>query len=158
MVPANSRLLRARRGPSPEPADAARLLDCYSQRVDKPWGWELHWTPSGLSYLGKLLHIREGHRLSLQAHDLKSESWFVVAGRVMVIWDDEYGNLRETELELGKGYTCARGRRHRLVAITDCEIVEVSTPEVGTTWRFEDDYGRPHETPEQRRRERHEAR
>ena len=57
----------------------------------------------------------------------------------------------------GHGYTCALGQKHRLEGITDCDIIEVSTPEDGTTWRLQDDFDRPHETPEQRAIERGEA-
>src|SRR5687768_1998947 len=124
------------------------------RRVEKPWGWEEHWTPEGLPYVGKVLHIRAGARLSLQRHDGKTETWLLVRGNARVLWDDLSGNLVETDLQPGCGYTCALAQRHRLVGLTDCEIVEVSSPEVGTTWRFDDDYGRPHETPEMRAKER----
>jgi mannose-6-phosphate isomerase len=126
----------------------------YVRRIEKPWGWELHWTPATLPYMGKVLHIDAGKRLSLQVHDEKCETWLLVSGRAKVIWDDTSGELAEEELEPGKGYSCQLGQRHRLAAITDCEIVEVSTPEMGTTWRLEDDFQRPHETPEQRALER----
>ena len=126
----------------------------YMRRIEKPWGWELHWTPADLPYLGKLLHVRAGARMSLQIHDAKRESWMLVSGRAKVAWENSDGDLIETELETGCGYTCAVGQRHRLIGITDCEIVEVSTPETGTTWRLEDDYARPHETPAQRDMER----
>jgi mannose-6-phosphate isomerase-like protein (cupin superfamily) len=131
--------------------------DPYVRRIEKPWGWELHWTPAGLPYAGKLLHINAGARLSLQVHDSKSESWLLISGRAKVVWEDERGELVETELEAGRGYACTSGRRHRLIGISDCEIIEVSTPEMGTTWRLEDDYSRPHETPRQRSRERGEG-
>ena len=107
-----------------------------------------------MGYVGKLLHINAGARLSLQYHDAKRESWLLIAGRCAVIWDNEGGELVECELQAGEGYTCLEGRRHRLVGITDCDVIEVSTPETGTTWRLEDDYSRPHETPEQRAMER----
>ena len=126
----------------------------YERRIEKPWGWELHWTPAELPYMGKLLHINADCRLSLQVHDGKSESWLLVSGRCKVIWENSDGNLEETELLSGYGYTCSLGQKHRLVGITDCEIIEVSTPECGTTWRLQDDFERPHETPEQRRLER----
>jgi hypothetical protein len=71
-----------------------------------------------------------------------------------VIWDNDKGELIETELQKGQGYTCCIGQRHRLAGITDCDIIEVSTSEIGTTFRLEDDYKRPDETPEQRKKER----
>lgn len=126
----------------------------YARRIEKPWGWELHWTPLEMPYMGKLLHINAGARLSLQSHDVKQESWLLSTGRARVVWEDEKGELIETELQAGVGYTCPVGRRHRLVGITDCDVIEVSTPEVGTTTRYEDDYSRPDETPQQRRIER----
>ncbi len=126
----------------------------YVKKVDKPWGYELHWVPEDAPYMGKILHINSGARLSLQLHDKKQESWFLMGGKAAVVWEDEKGDLRQTELEPGKGYTTRIGQRHRLVGLTDCDVIEVSTPELGTTWRLEDDYARPHETPEQRERER----
>jgi mannose-6-phosphate isomerase-like protein (cupin superfamily) len=129
----------------------------FLRRIEKPWGWELHWTPPELPYAGKVLHVYAGARLSLQLHDEKRESWLLMSGRAKVVWEDASGALVETELQPGQGYTCALGQRHRLVGITDCDVIEVSTPEVGTTWRLEDDYSRPHETPAQRALERGEA-
>ena len=117
-----------------------------AHRVEKPWGWEIHWTPEDRPYVGKLLHVAAGRRLSLQVHDAKLESWFLVAGRAQVVWDDGSGALVETELQPGLGYSVAVGQRHRLVGITDCDIVEVSTREIGTTYRLDDDYARPDET------------
>lgn len=128
--------------------------ESYVRKIGKPWGYELHWVPEGVPYMGKVLHINEGKRLSLQIHDIKQESWFLLNGRGKVMWDNNNGELIETELENGKGYTCAVGQRHRLIGITDCDILEVSTPEEGTTLRLEDDYKRPDETPEQRKKER----
>ncbi|OGH14777.1 MAG: hypothetical protein A2687_02630 [Candidatus Levybacteria bacterium RIFCSPHIGHO2_01_FULL_38_26] len=123
----------------------------FVKRVDKPWGYEIHFVPEYQPYMGKLLHIEAGKRLSLQYHDQKTESWWLVKGRGKVIWDNPEGELIETELELGKGYTTAIGQRHRLAGITDCDILEVSTPEIGTTYRLEDDYNRPDETEEIRK-------
>lgn len=128
--------------------------DAYVKRVEKPWGYELHWVPADAPYLGKILHISAGARLSLQVHDQKQESWFIMTGQAKVVWENNQGELIETELQPGMGYSTALGQKHRLVGITDCDVVEVSTPEKGTTWRLEDDYTRPHETPEQRKKER----
>jgi mannose-6-phosphate isomerase len=126
----------------------------YVKRIEKPWGYELHWTPDNLPYVGKVLHVSAGKRLSLQYHDKKQESWFLMSGRGKVIWENDKGELIETELQMGQGYTCALGQKHRLAGITDCDILEVSTPEIGTTYRLEDDYKRPDETEEQRAKER----
>jgi mannose-6-phosphate isomerase len=126
----------------------------YARQIEKPWGWELHWTPDNLPYMGKILHVNAGKRLSLQAHDLKQESWMLLSGQAMLIWENDQGELTETELQPGQGYSCALGQRHRLAGITDCDVLEVSTPEKGITWRLEDEYSRPDETEEQRAQER----
>lgn len=126
----------------------------YVKRIEKPWGYELHWVPETAPYMGKVLHITADARLSLQVHDHKQESWFLLSGRAAVIWEDARGELIETELQAGQGYTIQIGQKHRLKGITDCDIIEVSTPEQGTTWRLDDDYVRPDETPDQRKRER----
>ncbi len=131
--------------------------DPYGKRVEKPWGYELHWVPEGLPYMGKVLHINAGKQLSLQVHDTKQEGYLLISGRGSLIWENNNGELVETELQPGMGYRTSVGQKHRLKGITDCDIVESSTPEDGTTWRLEDDYARPHETPEQRKKERGEA-
>lgn len=126
-------------------------------KVDKPWGYELHWVPEGLPYMGKVLHLNEGKRLSMQVHDEKQEAYFLIKGRAKIIWDNDKGELIETELKPFVGYRTSVGQRHRLCGITDCDIIESSTPESGTTYRLEDDFARPDETPEQRVKERAEA-
>lgn len=128
--------------------------DSYVKRIEKPWGYELHWVPEGAPYMGKVLHINSGARLSLQIHDEKQESWFLIRGQAKVMWDNSQGELIETDLKEGVGFSTKIGQRHRLIGVTDCDILEVSTPEMGTTWRLEDDYARPHETEDQRKIER----
>lgn len=122
----------------------------FTKRVEKPWGYEIIWTPEDLPYTGKLMHIHAEARLSLQVHDKKQESWFLLSGRAKAMVDNRNGELVEVELEPGKGYSLALGQRHRLIGITDCDVLEVSTPEIGTTYRLEDDYNRDHETEEVR--------
>lgn len=129
----------------------------YVKKIDKPWGYELHFVPEGLPYMGKLEHVNAGSQCSMQIHDSKQESWFLMNGRAKLIWEDNQGNIIETEMESGKGYTCHIGQKHRFAGITDCDLIEVSTPEMGTTLRLEDDYKRPDETPEQRKIERGEV-
>lgn len=123
----------------------------YIKKVEKPWGYEIHWVPENQPYMGKILHIKAGAKLSLQLHDKKEESWFLLNGKAKILWDDSKGNLIETEMKNSVGYKNAVGQRHRLIGITDCDIVEVSTPEIGTTIRLEDDYKRPDETEEMRK-------
>ena len=126
----------------------------YVRKIDKPWGYEIHWVPEGMPYMGKLLHIEGGKRLSLQVHDQKQESYWLINGECNLIMDNEKGELSTIQMVKGKGYTTRVGQRHRHQAVTDCDIIEVSMPESGNTWRLEDDFARPDETPEQRVKER----
>lgn len=137
-----------------DPSDFS--IEPYVKRIEKPWGYELHWVRESEPYIGKVLHLNAGARASLQVHDQKQESWLLMSGQAAVIWENSEGNLVETALQPGVGYSTKVGQKHRLVGITDCDIVEVSTPETGTTWRIKDDFARPHETPEQRKVERNE--
>lgn len=126
-------------------------VSSYVRRIEKPWGYEIHWVPEDAPYMGKILHVNEGARLSLQVHDEKRESWFLMQGNAAVIWEDKEGKLIETVLEPGYGYSTKIGQRHRLKGLKGgCDIIEVSTPEAGTTWRLEDDYERKHQTPDER--------
>lgn len=129
----------------------------YIKRVEKPWGYELHWVPDGLPYMGKILHINAGEVLSLQVHDKKQESYFMMSGRAALEWEDSTGTMITTEMQPDHGYRTSVGQKHRIRGITDCDVIEASTPEAGTTWRLEDKYSRPHETEEQRKLERGEA-
>jgi len=121
------------------------------RRVEKPWGWEILWAEERPHYVGKVLHIKSGKRLSLQYHDEKLETQSVLSGRAVLLVENDEGCMEEFEMQPGVGYTIRPFRRHRLVAITDAEVLEVSTPETGTTYREADDYGRPDETEELRR-------
>ena len=131
--------------------------DPYIKRVEKPWGYELHWVPEGLPYMGKILHVNAGEYLSLQVHDHKQESYFMMSGRAALEWEDKNGEMITTEMQSGLGYRTSVGQKHRIRSITECNIIEASTPESGTTWRLDDKYARPDETEEQRKLERGEA-
>ena len=117
-----------------------------SRIVIKPWGRELLLTTDTNPYTMKIIEINSGARLSLQAHDQKTETWTILRGRAGVMIEDETGELQEIELTYGIGFTTKLGQRHRLYGITDCAVAEASTPEIGITLRLEDDYGRPDET------------
>lgn len=123
----------------------------FVKKVPKPWGYELIFTPDGLSYTGKLMHVKAGTRQSLQVHDSKVETYYLGSGRGGVIIENSKGEMEEVEFEKGKGYTTQVGQKHRIFGITDCDVLEFSTPELGTTYRLEDDYSRPDETEEVRK-------
>jgi mannose-6-phosphate isomerase len=111
------------------------------RRVDKPWGHELHWAVTD-RYVGKVLVIEPGKRLSLQYHEVKDESILVVSGRLRLLLEDEDGVDRIEELGPGEHRRVPTGRRHRYEAIERTELVEVSTPELDDVVRLSDDYGR----------------
>lgn len=126
----------------------------FLKKVVKPWGYELIFTSDDLTYTGKILHVNAGGRLSLQVHDEKQETQMLVNGRCYRFADNTQGELVKEEMQKEVGYTSMVGQRHRLEAITDCDIYEVSTPEKGVTYRLEDDYSRPDETEDMRKNER----
>jgi|SRR5579884_3802820 len=123
----------------------------YVRKVPKPWGYELHWVPDGMSYMGKILHIQAGKRLSLQIHDKKQETYWLLNGECDLVMENTKGELEIIHMQKGVGYTTQIGQKHRHQAVTDCDVVEASTGEIGTTWRLEDDYHRPDETEELRK-------
>jgi mannose-6-phosphate isomerase-like protein (cupin superfamily) len=113
-----------------------------ARRVDKPWGYERIWAHTE-RYVGKLLVIEPGKRLSLQKHVQKDESIYVVAGRLRLHLEDDGGTVRVEDLGPGEHRRIAPGRIHRFEA-TDLrvELLEVSTPELDDVVRIEDDFGR----------------
>ena len=112
-----------------------------ARRVDKPWGHELIWAHTD-RYVGKVLVIEAGKRLSLQRHEIKDETIYVVAGRLRLFLEDGDGVFRTEELGPGEFRHVATGRIHRYEAIERCELFEVSTPELDDVIRLEDDFGR----------------
>ena len=112
-----------------------------ARRVDKPWGHEEIWAETE-RYAGKILSIRAGQRLSLQLHQKKDESIYVISGRLRLSLENDAGALEETDLAPGCSRRIPTGRRHRFEALEDVRLVEVSTPELDDVVRFEDDYGR----------------
>jgi mannose-6-phosphate isomerase len=112
-----------------------------TRRVEKPWGHELIWAHTD-RYVGKLLVIESGKRLSLQRHERKDESILVVSGRLLLSLEADDGALTTEEIGPGDARHVATGRVHRYEAITRCELMEVSTPELDDVVRLEDDFGR----------------
>jgi mannose-6-phosphate isomerase-like protein (cupin superfamily) len=112
------------------------------RRVEKPWGWELIWAETEL-YLGKVLFVREGQSLSLQFHKEKDESWYVQDGRATLeLGDAGQGALDEEVIVAGACFRFRPGTVHRVTALEDTTILEVSTPHPGDVVRLEDKYGR----------------
>jgi mannose-6-phosphate isomerase-like protein (cupin superfamily) len=112
-----------------------------ARRVDKPWGHEIIWAQTD-RYVGKLLFIEKGRRLSLQYHERKDESIYVVRGRMALHLADASGTLRVHELGPGDHRRIPTGRTHRFEALEDLEVMEVSSPELDDVVRVEDDFGR----------------
>ena len=117
-------------------------------RVEKPWGYELHWAKTE-RYVGKLIHVNAGHALSLQYHNQKDETIFLWSGRMMFeiapqpLKEGTSGEaLTKREMKPGEAVHIVPRTVHRMTAITDCDIFEVSTPELHDVVRLEDRYGR----------------
>ncbi|HVS84676.1 MAG TPA: cupin domain-containing protein [Gaiellaceae bacterium] len=112
------------------------------RRVEKPWGWELIWASSE-HYLGKVLFVRAGESLSLQFHREKDEAWYVQSGRAKL----ELGDVGQTLLDeevvaAGASFRFPPGTVHRVTALEDTTILEVSTYHPDDVVRLEDAYGR----------------
>ena len=112
-----------------------------ARRVDKPWGHEIIWAHAD-RYVGKILVIEAGRRLSLQKHAVKDEWIFVQSGRLRLTLEDDAGELQVEELGPGDDRHVPTGRIHRYEAIERCELIEVSTPELDDVIRLQDDFGR----------------
>ena len=111
------------------------------RRVEKPWGYELIWAETE-DYVGKLLFVRAGHALSLQYHDRKDESWLVRDGRATLELGEVGGPLEMIEIGPGDAFRFRPRTVHRITAIEDTLVLEVSTPHLDDVVRVEDRYGR----------------
>jgi mannose-6-phosphate isomerase-like protein (cupin superfamily) len=109
--------------------------------VDKPWGHEFIWAKTSC-YVGKILHVRAGEALSLQFHRVKDETVMVLTGRLKFEFFVEGAEPSVRELGPREPFHVAAGLRHRMIAIEDTDVLEVSTPELEDVVRLEDRYGR----------------
>jgi len=120
-------------------------LDRWSaepRRVEKPWGWELVWAETE-HYVGKLLFVKAGESLSLQFHRVKDESWYVQSGRAKIeLSDAGEAALNEEVIAAPAYFRFEPGTVHRVTALDDTTIIEVSTPQIDDVVRLEDSYGR----------------
>jgi mannose-6-phosphate isomerase-like protein (cupin superfamily) len=112
-----------------------------TNRVEKPWGHELRWGVTD-RYAGKVLHIKKGEALSLQYHERKDEFLYVVEGAIEIELGGPDGALTKHHMRAGDTLHITPGLRHRMTAVEDADIFEVSTPELDDVVRLEDRYGR----------------
>ena len=117
------------------------------RRIEKPWGYELIWGETD-QYVGKILHVTAGEALSLQYHEIKDETLFLLRGSLLL----QAGGLEEELVDYqvleGQRFHLSSRMVHRMIAETDCDILEVSTPHLDDVVRLEDRYGRIAPVPE----------
>ena len=109
-------------------------------RVEKPWGYELVWARTD-RYVGKILHVKAGHVLSLQYHNLKDETMHVLSGELILRTGPE-GQLREERFRAGETVHIPPKLIHQIEAVVDSDVLEASTPELDDLVRLQDRYGR----------------
>ncbi len=121
--------------------DARTRYGVEPRSVEKPWGWELVWAEAD-AYVGKLLFVRAGEALSLQYHEAKDESWLVQEGRARLELGRVGDELETIEISAGDAFRFRPRTVHRVIAIEDTLVVEVSTTQLDDVVRLEDKYGR----------------
>ena len=117
------------------------MADVKPRRVEKPWGHELWWAQTS-DYAGKLLYVDAGHRLSLQVHNEKDETSYVLSGRLRLTWGPSADDLKEKEIGPGDAWRIEPGTVHSIEAIEDSVVAEVSTPHLDDVVRLRDRYDR----------------
>jgi mannose-6-phosphate isomerase len=130
-------------GPADSPnLDSTDRFAFDAKRIEKPWGYELIWALTD-DYCGKILFVRAGEALSLQFHRVKDESWFVLEGRAEIELGAPGQSVLDAEvIRPGAAYRFPPGTVHRVQALEDTRILEVSTPHLDDVVRLEDSYGR----------------
>lgn len=109
--------------------------------VPKPWGHEVIWAHTD-QYVGKVLHIKAGHSLSLQYHNQKDETIHLLSGEMIYRVKDADGELRDAKLRAGESFRNEPLTVHQMEAVTDCQVLEASTPHLDDVVRLTDKYGR----------------
>ena len=108
--------------------------------VPKPWGHEIIWAHTD-RYVGKVLHINAGHALSVQYHERKDETVYLLAGE-LIYWVKLDGEMRDMKLKVGEAFRITPGTVHYMEAVSDCDVLEASTPDLDDVVRLSDRYGR----------------
>ncbi|HKW40553.1 MAG TPA: cupin domain-containing protein [Gemmatimonadales bacterium] len=109
-------------------------------RVEKPWGYELIWAKTD-RYVGKILHIEPGHVLSLQYHNKKDESIYVLTGEI-ILRLQQGDTLIEQHVAKGASFHIQPKLVHQFEAVVSTDLLEASTPEIDDVVRLKDRYGR----------------
>lgn len=117
------------------------VLPSQGKRVEKPWGYELIWAHTD-RYVGKILHINKGESLSYQYHRIKDETVRLLRGAMELEVEEGEGGRRNLRLKPGDCFHITPGMKHRMRAVEECDVLEVSTPELDDVVRLEDRYGR----------------
>lgn len=110
------------------------------EQTEKPWGYEKLWACTS-DYVGKILFVKKGHRLSYQYHEKKEETILLIKGLLEIDFEKE-GIREQIRLRPGENFHVPTGMKHRFIAMEDCQIIEVSTPYLDDVVRLEDEYGR----------------
>lgn len=111
--------------------------------VPKPWGYETIWASTD-QYVGKILHIRAGHALSVQYHNVKDETVHLLSGEIIyrVQRGADENDLEDVRLCAGESFRITPHTIHQMEAVTDCDVLEASTPHLDDVVRLQDRYGR----------------
>jgi mannose-6-phosphate isomerase len=109
-------------------------------RVEKPWGYEIIWAHTD-RYVGKILHINAGHALSVQYHETKDETVYLLSGELIYrVWEND--RPKDVGLKVGQAFRIMPHTIHQMEAVTDCDVLEASTPHLDDVVRLQDRYGR----------------
>jgi len=111
------------------------------ERIEKPWGYEIIWAKTD-KYVGKILHINKGQRLSLQYHNVKDETIMVLSGELILTYGNNWDDMLSRIYCSGEPFHIPAKLIHRMEGQTDCDVLEVSTPELADVVRMQDDYKR----------------
>ena len=117
--------------------------------VVKPWGREV-WLRvpteeemlTGRGYCLKIIHLNRGEKSSLQYHERKSETQYIIEGQAEIWLEDDIGKIKKSIMGPGEFFNVSTGKTHRVIALTDLVLAEASTPEINDVVRVHDDYGR----------------
>ena len=117
------------------------MEDNLPRKTEKPWGYELLYalTPK---YAGKIIFVKKGHRLSFQYHEVKDETMYIQHGQAVMTMEGDDGTPKDSIVSAGDSIHISPYTKHRIKALEDTTILEVSTYELGDVVRIEDDYGR----------------